>query len=73
MPTAWVDDVQPVVLESVRPSPGATRLERRGYRWMLLKGRLREGETAGTAAADRDGVMRALEAAYPASRTATGS
>ena len=67
VPMAWVDDVQPLVLESSRPSPGATRLERRGYRWMLLKGRLREGETAGTVAADLNGVMRALEAAYPGS------
>lgn len=67
VPMAWVDDVQPIVLESSRRSPGATRLERRGYRWMLLKGRLREGETAGTAAANLNGVMRALEAAYPGS------
>ena len=70
MPMAWVDDVQPVVLESSRPSPGATRLERRGYRWMLLKGRQREGESASTAAADLNGVMRALEAAYPGSNEA---
>ena len=67
MPTAWVDDVQPVVLESSRRSPGATRLERRGYRWMFVKGRLREGETAAGAAADLNGVMRALEEEYPGS------
>ena len=67
MPVAWVDDVQPVVLESSRRSPGATRLERRGVRWMFVKGRLREGETAAGAAADLNGVMRALEEAYPGS------
>lgn len=67
MPVAWVDDVQPVVLESSRRSPGATRLERRGVRWMFVKGRLREGETAVGAAADLNGVMRALEEAYPGS------
>ena len=67
MPVAWVDDVQPVVLESSRRSPGATRLERRGYRWMFVKGRLLEGETAAGAAADLNGVMRSLEAAYPGS------
>ena len=67
MPVAWVDDVQPVVLESSRRSPGATRLERRGVRWMFVKGRLREGETAAGAAADLNGVMRGLEAAYPGS------
>ncbi len=67
MPVAWVDDVQPVVLESSRRSPGATRLERRGVRWMFVKGRLREGETAAGAAAHLNGVMRGLEAAYPGS------
>lgn len=67
MPVAWVDDVQPVVLESSRRSPGATRLERRGYRWMFVKGRLLEGETTAGAAADLNGVMRGLEAAYPES------
>ena len=51
-----------------RPAPRG--LERRGYRWMLLKGRLREGESASTAAADLNGVMRALEAAYPGSNEA---
>ena len=67
MPVAWVDDVQPVVLESSRRSPGATRLERRGVRWMFVKGRLREGEPVAGAAADLNRVMRALEAAYPGS------
>ena len=67
IPVAWVDDVQPVVLESSRRSPGATRLERRGVRWMFVKGRLREGETAAGAAADLNGVMLGLEAAYPGS------
>ena len=67
VPMAWIDDVQPVVFQTTRPSPGATPLERRGSRWMLLKGRLREGESAGTAAADLNGVMRTLEATYPGS------
>ena len=43
MPIARVDDVQPVMMQSGSPAPGATRLESRGLRWMLLKGRLREG------------------------------
>ncbi len=67
LPMARVDDVQPVVPQSTRRSPGATPLERRGTRWMLLKGRLREGESAGTAAADLNRVMGALEAAHPGS------
>ena len=67
VPMAWIDDVQPIVFQTTRPSPGATPLERRGSRWMLLKGRLRPGESASTAAADLNGVMRALETAYPGS------
>ena len=67
IPVARVDDVQPVVLESSRRSPGATRLERRGVRWMFVKGRLREGETVAGAAADLNGVMRSLEEEYPGS------
>ena len=61
----WVDDVQPVVMHNGSAAPGATRLESRGLRWMLLKGRLRTGETARGAAEDLNRVMRTLEAAYP--------
>ena len=66
-PMTWVDDVQPVVMHNGSAAPGATRLESRGLRWMLLKGRLRTGETARGAAEDLNRVMRTLEAAYPES------
>lgn len=66
-PMTWVDDVQPVVMHNGAAAPGATRLESRGLRWMLLKGRLRTGETARGAAEDLNRVMRTLEAAYPES------
>ena len=66
-PMALIDDVQPVVFQTTRPSPGATTLERRGTRWMLLKGRLGKGENLRAAEADLNGVMRTLEAAYPGS------
>ena len=65
MPMARVDDVQPTVMHSGSPAPGATRLESRGLHWMLVKGRLRDGETAGGATDDLNGVMRGLEATYP--------
>ena len=73
MPMAWIDDVRPVVMESNAPSPGSTRLERRGFRWMLLKGRLREGATAAAAAADLNSVMQALETEYPRSNRGYGA
>ena len=66
-PMARVDDVQPVMMQSGSPAPGATRLESRGLRWMLLKGRLRDGESVAGAAHQLNRVMRALDAIYPAS------
>ena len=65
MPMTWVDDVQPTVMHNGSPTPGATRLESRGLRWLLVKGRLRAGETAASANADLNGMMQALEAAHP--------
>src|SRR4030095_5421403 len=48
------------------PSPeGTTRLERRGQRWMFLKGRLRPEATVEQAGAPPAVVMRALPAAHP--------
>ena len=67
MPISLIDDVQPVMMQSGSPAPGATRLESRGLRWMLLKGRLREGETVAGAALQLNRVMHALDAIYPAS------
>ena len=67
MPISRIDDVQPVMMQSGSPAPGATRLESRGLRWMLLKGRLRDGETVAGAARQLNRVMQALDAIYPAS------
>ena len=65
MPMTWIDDVQPTVMHNGSPSPGATRLESRGLRWLFVKGRLRDGNTAAGAADDLNGVMQALEEDYP--------
>ena len=65
MPMTWVDDVQPTVMHNGSLAPGSTRLESRGLRWLLVKGRLRDGETAASADVDLDGTMQALEAAHP--------
>ena len=65
MPMIWIDDVQPTVMHNGSPAPGATRLESRGLRWLLVKGRLRDGDTAASAADDLNGVMQVLEEEYP--------
>ena len=65
VPMAWIDDVQPAVLHTGSSAPDVSLLANRGRRWMLLKGRLREGETAASAAADLNRVMQALAAEYP--------
>ena len=65
MPMTGVDDVQPTVMHNGSPAPGSTRLESRGLRWLLVKGRLRDGETAASANADLNGMMQELEAAHP--------
>ena len=41
-PVTWVDDVTPIGISTFVSSPGETRLERRGQRWMFIKGRLRD-------------------------------
>ena len=65
MPMAWVDDVQPTVMHNGSPAPGGARLESRGFRWLFVKGRLRDGNTAAGAADELNGVMQTLEAAFP--------
>ena len=67
MPMAYVDDGEPGGIISIVPSPtGNTRLERRGTRWMFLKGRLKNGATIAQAQADLQVVAGQLMTAYPA-------
>jgi len=67
IPMTWVDDVTPVGSSVVVASPGETRLERRGYRWMFIKGRLRHGVSPAQADANLDSIMADLAATYPGS------
>jgi len=63
---AHVADVEPAGLIDVVPSPtGTTRLERRGDRWIFLKGRLRPDATSERARAELQVRMAQLAAAYP--------
>jgi predicted permease len=63
-----VDDVEPVGINDMVPSAtGRTRLERRGARWMFVKGRLKDDATARMAETDLAGIMARLSEAYPVS------
>jgi putative ABC transport system permease protein len=64
VPAVRVDDVEPAGIIDAVPGPGTTRLERRGYRWMFVKGRLKPGVTASEAAANVRVVGSRLAAAH---------
>ncbi len=68
IPISMVDDVEPAGQMDVVPSStGDTRLQRRGTRWLFVKGRLRQGATPAAAREQLRTVMAGLEAAYPVS------
>ncbi|HZR24546.1 MAG TPA: ABC transporter permease [Vicinamibacterales bacterium] len=64
-PVAYVDEVEPGGMISTVPSPtGDTRLERRGTRWMFVKGRMRPGVTVDQAAANMRLIGARLQTQY---------
>ena len=66
LPLAWVEEVEPAGIQDAVPSPtGNTRLERRGQRWLFVKGRLRDGETRESAEANLQVIMSQLATAHP--------
>src|SRR5690606_28039612 len=66
LPMAWVEEVEPAGIQSAVPSPtGNTRLERRGQRWLFMKGRLKDGVTPQQAEANLQLIMQQLAADYP--------
>ena len=65
LPIAHVEEVEPIGITNVVPGPGRTPLERRGYRWMFIKGRLKDGATAAQAHANVALVGEQLAAAHP--------
>jgi predicted permease len=67
LPAAWVEEVEPAGIQDIVSSPGNSRLERRGERWLFIKGRLKEGETAQRAEANLQLVAGQLAEAYPKS------
>jgi predicted permease len=73
LPISMVDDVEPITMNTVQPSPGATRLERRGHRWLFVHGRLRPDVSIDAAEANLDAVMARLAATYPQSNADRGA
>jgi predicted permease len=70
MPVQYVEEVEPAGINDSVPSPiGNTRLERRGMRWMFIKGRLKPGVTAQQANANVALIGRQLEAANTQTNT----
>jgi predicted permease len=66
VPLSRVEDVEPAGIQDSVPSPtGRNRLERRGQRWLFLKGRLAPGASAEQARAQVALVMDRLRAAHP--------
>ena len=66
LPIQYVEEVEPAGINDSVPSPvGKTRLERRGMRWLFVKGRLRDGVTNEQANANVALIGRQLEAANP--------
>ena len=66
LPIVHVEEVEPAGITDSVPSPiGTTRLERRGMRWMFIKGRLKPGTTASQAHANVALIGTQLAAANP--------
>ncbi|MGQ0736988.1 MAG: ABC transporter permease [Acidobacteriota bacterium] len=66
LPISQTEEVQPAGINDVVPSPtGKTRLERRGSRWLFVKGRLKPGQSPEQAHANVSLIGTQLEQAYP--------
>jgi predicted permease len=65
IPAAHVENVEPAGMIETMPGPGRTRLERRGSRWMFMKGRLKPGVSHDAAAANVKVLSARLVEAYP--------
>ena len=66
LPVIHVEEVEPAGINDNVPSPtGTTRIERRGSRWLFLKGRLKSGTTVSQAQAQIPVLGTQLAASYP--------
>jgi len=62
----WAEDAEPVGIIDTTPSPGKSRLDRRGDRWLFVKGRLAPGQTAASTRTALEALMTRLGTEYPA-------
>ena len=67
IPMTRAEDVTPTGITTSADSPGETLLERRGERWMFVKGRIRDDVSVAQATTSLDAIMADLAAAYPRS------
>jgi predicted permease len=62
----YIEDVEPAGINEVVPSPtGTSRLDRRGMRWLFIKGRLKPGVTIEQAGANMDAIASRLRELHP--------
>ena len=67
LPASMAEDAEPIGYNSNtgKANAGTTRFDRRGLRWMFLKGRLRDGVTMEQARTDLSAISDALARDYP--------
>jgi len=65
LPAAHAGEVEPAGNIDSVPGPGTTPLDRRGYRWMFAKGRLKPGVTAAQAAINLQIAGAQLASEFP--------
>jgi len=67
IPTMMAEVVDPGGLIDTVPSPGETRMERRGNRWLFMVGRMAEGVAIESVRAELGTIMGVLAEDYPGS------
>jgi predicted permease len=74
LPASMAEDVEPIGYNSNtgKAANGSTRFDRRGLRWMFLKGRLRDGVTIEQARTDLAAIASALARDYPDTNEGVG-
>jgi predicted permease len=67
VPAMMVDSLSFSGIQSVADSPGATRIQRRGHRWLFVSGRLAEGRSLEQARAQVETIYARLRQEHPES------
>lgn len=65
LPIAHAAEIDPIGITNNVPGPGRTPLERRGYRWLFVKGRLKDGVSVAQAHANLALIGQQLATAHP--------